>query len=142
MAHLGWRRVWDSHPGEGTFPCDMTLFGNQCAIRMGIALAGAGANLRDFVGARCYPGLKHSPKHILRAQELANWLAGQVGLVGRVARNDDATAAAYANRTGIIFVKNGWGPTDHIDVWNGVRMKAGEADWIGLGEEVWFWALS
>ena len=111
-------------------------------IRMGIALVGAGANPRGFTGARCYPGLKHSPKHILRAQELANWLVGQTGLVGAVTKSKDVSSADFANRTGIIFIRDGWGPTDHIDAWNGAQMKGGDPGWISLGKEVWFWSLS
>ncbi len=109
---------------------------------MGIALAGAGANMQGFTGARCYPGLKHSPKHILRAQELATWLVGQSGLVGTVAKSKNVTPESFKRRTGIIFIRDGWGPTDHIDAWNGVGMKGGEAEWISLAKEVCFWSLS
>lgn len=37
---------------------------------------------------------------------------------------------------------NGWGTTDHIDVWNGKTMKGGSADWVNKGDEVWFWETS
>ena len=142
MAHLGWRKIWDAHPGKPVFPCDATLFGNQCAIRMGVALAGAGVNLSTFKGARCYPNLKHSPKHILRAQELATWLIGQSALVGKPVKNKNVTYANYSNKPGLVFIMNGWsGGTDHIDVWNGGEMKGGSPDYFGIAQEVWFWTL-
>lgn len=31
-------------------------------------------------------------------------------------------------RRGIIFIRNGWGSTDHIDVWDGEHMKGGAPD--------------
>ena len=69
MPTLSFQKLWDAHPGGEVYPCDESLFRNQCAIRMGIALSGAGVDLRNFGGARCYPGLKHQPKHTLRAQD-------------------------------------------------------------------------
>ncbi len=83
MATLIFSEVWDHHPYSDT-PCDTTYFRDQCAIRFGVALEGAGANLASFPGAKYYPGLKHSPKYVLRAQELANWLKTQTVLVGPV----------------------------------------------------------
>src|SRR5687767_6034542 len=110
--------VWDSHPYPDS-PCDTTYFKNQCAIRMSVALRGAGADLKTFQGAKCYPALKHSPKHVLRAQELANWLAGQTNLVGQVKKFKNVTHIDFVGRKGIVFIKDGWGPTDHIDIWDG-----------------------
>ena len=55
MATLEFTKLWDNHPGRAANPCDTTYFPNQCAIRMGIALQGAGANLGSFRGAVCYP---------------------------------------------------------------------------------------
>ncbi|CAM4337788.1 T6SS effector amidase Tae4 family protein [Pseudoalteromonas ostreae] len=46
---------------------------------MGVALEKAGVDTSSFdtmyPQRRCYPGLKHSPKHILAAQELANLIS-------------------------------------------------------------------
>ncbi len=36
---------------------------------------------------------------------------------------------------------NGWGSTDHIDIWDGSDMKGGQQQYFSLGEEVWFWQL-
>jgi hypothetical protein len=83
MPKLSAKDIWDHHPWPNN-PCDVSRFGNQCAIRMGVALAGAGANLSSFTGSKCYPNLKHDPKHILRVQELADWLITHPALVGAV----------------------------------------------------------
>lgn len=39
------------------------------------------------------------------------------------------------------FFKDGWGATDHIDIWNGHEMKAGYDNYFSLAKEVWFWDL-
>lgn len=36
---------------------------------------------------------------------------------------------------------NGWGATDHIDIWDGSDMKGGSPSYFALGEQVWFWKL-
>ena len=89
---VAFRDLWYRHPANNStqYPCvaphgltnmegkhvpqGFPVFGNQCAIRMGVALSGAGLSLASFHGAKCW--IKHSPRHILRAQELANWLGG------------------------------------------------------------------
>lgn len=140
MAKVSFQKLWDNHPYPNS-PCDTKLFTNQCAIRMGIALESSGVNTSSFNGLRCYPFLKHSPKHILRAQELANWLKKQKHIVGDVKSYKKATSVDFAAKKGIVFIKNGWGATDHIDVWDGVRMKGGSSIYFSLGQEVWFWEL-
>ena len=74
---------------------------------MGVALAGAGVSLSSFGGARCW--LKHSPKHILRAQELADWIASQRTTFGAVTKYTKVTSADFAGKTGLVFIKDGWG---------------------------------
>lgn len=140
MASIAFRRLWDAHPYPNN-PCDTTHFENQCAIRMSVALRAVGVDLSSFTGARCYPGLAHSPRHVLRAQELADWLAGQVTLVGNVERRGPSTHADFMGRRGIVFIQDGWGPTDHIDVWDGSSMKGGRPDYFARGKAVWFWEL-
>ena len=109
---------------------------------MGVALDKSGVSMGTFRGAKCYPGLKHNPKHILRAQELANWLATQIQVVGDVKKHKNVTSSEFTGKKGIVFIKNGWGSTDHIDVWNGTKLKGGYAEYFSLGEEVWFWEIS
>ena len=145
MPLITMQKVWDSHPYQTPsvgWPCDPKLFVNQCAIRMGVALDGAGLSTTSFLGARCYAHLKHSPRHVLRAQELANWLARQTAKVGTVKKHKKkVTSADFQGKTGIVFIKDGWGATDHIDVWNGRKLKGGSPDYFAKGKEVWFWEL-
>ena len=140
MASVTWRAIWNAHPFPA-FPCDRATFGNQCAIRMSVALAGAGVDLSGFRGARCYPGMGHGGRHILRAQELADWIARRTDLFGTVGKRTGVTAADYAQAPGIVFIQNGWGPTDHIDIWDGAAIKGGNLDYFARGKEVWFWPL-
>jgi hypothetical protein len=140
MAKVFFQKLWDNHPYPDN-PCNTKYFVNQCAIRMGVALENSGVNTRSFHGARCYKFLKHSPKHILRAQELANWLKTQKHIVGDMKSYKNVESSDFANKKGIVFVKNGWGATDHIDVWDGKRMKGGDPQYFSLAEEVWFWEL-
>jgi hypothetical protein len=141
MPTLTTKQLWDAHPYPAS-PCDTTYFVNQCAIRMSVALRGAGADLGSFVGAKCYPSLAHSPRHALRAQELADWLATQTVLVGTVQKHKAVTHADFVGKKGIVFIKDGWGPTDHIDVWDGEALKGGSPDYFARGKAVWFWELA
>lgn len=47
----------------------------------------------------------------------------------------------HTNSFDVMCIKNGWGATDHIDLWNGAAMRGGFANYFGLGKEVWFWEL-
>jgi hypothetical protein len=138
MASVDWHEVWTSHPAPAR-PCDPS-FENQCAIRMGVALRGAGVDLSGFPGVYCWQG--HEPRHVLRAEELAKWLATREDLVGEVAKSAHATSGDYAGRPGIVFIKDGW-PSggDHIDIWDGENLRGGQLDWFERGE-IWFWDLS
>jgi len=133
------QKIWDNHPYPGD-PCDKSTFTNQCAIRMGVALAGAGLSLVSFQGAKCW--LQHNPPHILRAQELANWLVAQTATVGTVRKHKTKVSNLdFVGKKGIVFIKDGWGATDHIDIWNGSQLKGGSPTYFALGKEVWFWEL-
>ena len=140
---LSFQSVWDNHPYPA-FPCDRTEFENQCAIRMGVALRGAGADLTSFAGAVCYPNFGHNPRHVLRAQELADWLRQNSSVAGTPSIHRNVTAENFRGRKGIVFVQDGWGATDHIDAWDGAafEMKGGRPEYFALGREVWFWELT
>lgn len=137
---LSFYNLWANHPYFDS-PCNGG-FENQCAIRMGVALAASDLDIRSFDGLRCWSG--HSPAHILRAEELAKWLVEQPD-IGRFTRyRHRKKAADFRGKCGIIFIKDGWGAGDHIDLWDGVlsqRLRAGHSDWIARGREIWFWAL-
>jgi len=138
---ISFQTLWDSHPYPDA-PCSTEYFENQCAIRMGVALAGAGVDIATFRGAKCYPGLKHDPRHILRAQELADWLALQGAPFGEHETHTNVTHRDFASRNGVVFIQNGWGATDHIDVWNGSALKGGELEWFTFGDALWFWEIN
>ncbi|MCF6255038.1 MAG: type VI secretion system amidase effector protein Tae4 [Gammaproteobacteria bacterium] len=74
-------KLWNSHPTVESFiddfPCKKNgkkAFDNQCAIRIGVAFEKTGVNLKSFKGAKCWHS--HKPAHILRAEEIENWLKG------------------------------------------------------------------
>ncbi len=144
---VSFSNLWESHPsvrGEHS-PCSRAdgtpNFENQCAIRMGVALKDGGFPLGGFRGARCWYG----HRHILRAQELANWLKTQVPLLGKVEVKSKATADDFAGRTGVIFFRDFWGPGnqgDHIDLWDGTAMAKGSDDFFTRAKDVWFWEVA
>lgn len=141
-------RLWESHPavcGE-PYPCrspdGKPHFENQCAVRMALALERAGVSLRSFRGARCWHG--HGAGHVLRAQELADWLRARPRTFGPVTRLRPARPEDVPGRA-IVFFRNFHGTNnqgDHIDVWDGRAMCAGDPSYFGRSEEVWFWGLS
>jgi hypothetical protein len=148
MALVQFQNLWTNHPYP-EFPCDKDTFKNQCAIRMGVALEKSGVDTKSFdlmyPKRRCYPGFKHEPRHILAAQELANWIwrrKSQRVTFGDVEIHKKVSSERFSKRKGIVFIKNGWGATDHIDLWNGSALKGGAQSYFSLGEEVWFWELT
>jgi hypothetical protein len=139
--------LWAAHPAlSGDLnPCstdEVPNFENQCAIRMGECLRGAGVSLGSFRGAKCW--FQHTPRHILRAEELASWMAASVPVFGRVRKKKHVTVAEYEGRTGIVLCRNFWGTGmqgDHVDVWNGEAFAGGKPDYFERSQEVWFWEL-
>lgn len=151
-------KLWENYPSEQQ-PCKQkdgrVIHANQCAIRVGVALQGAGVNLKTFPSRRkCWePG--HTG-HTLAAQELANWLGGQLGGPKKYTtrthgdKPGEKAKADIQNKTGIIFFKDYWqrdGETsesrsgDHIDLWNRGTTKTSN-DSGNMSKEVWFWELS
>jgi hypothetical protein len=144
MALVQFNKLWANHPYPKN-PCDKKTFTNQCAIRMGVALEKSGVDTNSFdtkyPNRRCYPGFKHTPRHILAAQELANWMQTKTLVFGSAEIHKKVTSNDFKARKGIVFIQNGWGPTDHIDLWNGAAMKGGFPNYFTQGKEVWFWEL-
>lgn len=139
MPTITYQKIWDNHPAPNN-PCDDPHHVNQCAIRMGVALRGAGVDLSTFHGAKCWSA--HDPRHILRAQELADWMVKQTTVFGPVQKfKKKVTSADFAEKTGLVFIQDGWGATDHIDVWDGSFLKGGQPNYFSLGKQVWFWEL-
>lgn len=129
--------LWNNHPGFE----DLCDFSNQCAIRMGTALRLSNVDMSTFTGVRCWTKGHNGLNHTLRAQELANWMAITPNQFGMNDVKTNVTDSDYASRQGIVFFRDGWGPTDHIDLWNGSSMKAGYENYFSLAQEVWFWDL-
>jgi hypothetical protein len=137
-------KLWASHPGPGTRPC---RFQNQCAVRMGIALEGAGIDMSGYTGRRCwYKG--HSPGHIISAEELAKWLktAGPFHQLKIYRRwRIRVTSKDFKRKRGIILIQNAYGSDgsgDHIDLWDGHLLRGGnDPNAIGVAEAIWFWEL-
>ncbi|WP_444891288.1 T6SS effector amidase Tae4 family protein [Microbulbifer sp. DLAB2-AA] len=144
MTRLKAQKIWDNHPYPD-YPCSTEHFGNQCAIRMGVALEKSGVDTSSFdkmyPNRRCYKGLNHNPKHILSAEEMAYWMKANTKLFGSQKTYTKATSANFIGKKGIVFIMNGWGSTDHIDIWIDNEMKGGSPYYFGLGERVWFWEL-
>lgn len=147
MAIPIFKKLYDNHPYP-EHPCNPDTFVNQCAIRMGVCFEKSGIDTTSFdamyPNRRCYPGFKHKPRHILAAQELANWMKSQTATFGTVTVHQGKGGVTYKDfmyKKGIVFIKNGWGPTDHIDLWDGADMKGGSKQYFALGQQVWFWVL-
>jgi hypothetical protein len=124
--------VWSSYP-SAQMPCDGP-YDNQCAIRMSIALVGAGFSFGGYTEPCC----KHG--HARGAESLAPFLSRSA----RPERLASASAeAAVAGRTGAVIFRNlaGFrgGQGDHIDVWNGTKTKTGA--YFTTCQEVWSWPL-
>ena len=145
--------VWNGHPDIADSehnPCQdeggEPAFGNECAIRMGIALKRAGVDVPKK--PKGHPRLIHcwikghgEEQHILRAETLAKWMLKQRKLIGKVEKSKGTdwdeekgvTWEHFKDRKGVVFFKDFWTRTrkdgtkqsqknmsgDHIDVWNG-----------------------
>ena len=102
-------KLWNHHPYPDS-PCNKALFANQCAIRMGVALEKSNVDTSTFdkmyPRRRCYPALKHSPAHILAAQELANWIDQEHNQFGRKKVYTKDALESLKGQKGIVFIMN------------------------------------
>ncbi|UEQ78844.1 T6SS effector amidase Tae4 family protein [Chryseobacterium arthrosphaerae] len=102
--------LWKNHPG--TFqPCNVSLFPNQCAIRMSEALSKSGIELISFAGARCWEKHEDKFRHILRAQELATWMDRHPEIFGNTLKLSRKKFPEMSSKSfkhkGLIFIKDG-----------------------------------
>lgn len=147
---LTFKHLWDNHPtvtGNDN-PCTKNgkpNFPNQCAIRMGVALAKCGVETFRIPGTtHFWHGHDKSAGHIVRAEELAKGLDKYriAGIQGTTKITPDKFAKALSGKTGIIFFKDYWQRTnngkqesfrnrsgDHIDLWNGSRLTS-VSSWV------------
>jgi len=139
------QRLWNNHPGRAAV-CDDTRFPNQCAMRMGVSFEESDISIPNSVrkctnqyGAYADHRSGKVSGHVLAAQELANWIDAS-GIFP--SHTTAISEAEVGGRTGIIFFLNGWGTTDHIDVWNGTALKGGSPDYFDTDyDALWFWEI-
>jgi hypothetical protein len=147
--------------GKGIAP-GFPVFGNQCAIRMGVCLKRAGVDPGALRLATC--GVHPAEEmHIIRAADLARGLAGaSIPGVGPLEKISGTDASQFYKkifgRTGMLYIQDYWkrhGETtatgDHIDVWNGYRSSTKWLmewfSWLGYysnyaqAKELWFWEV-
>jgi len=152
-------KLWGNHPTVESFiddfPCKKNgkkAFKNQCAIRMGVTFDKSGVNMKSFKGAKCWHG--HKPAHILRAEELGNWLKGPFSPFKKIIIFEGVNGfSKISGKKGIVFFKDYYGRNnqgDHIDLWNGSRLTK-YATWFDFAfrdgrhyskATVWFWPVS
>ncbi|AVS79690.1 hypothetical protein C8244_00245 [Paracidovorax avenae] len=156
-------QLWKNHPNVmGDAPLlDKAVYENQCAINMSAALIRAGVDMRTYRGIWSWQ--KDRPKYAIRAEELANWLAGGASrLPAKLTKyNGEEASNAFErvdHKKGIIFFKDYYGPGmtgDHIDLYNGIRMTEvsswfrihARISWSGVwsnfreAKSIWFWEL-
>ncbi len=140
---ISFNNLWENHPtitGDND-PCTTNgkkNYPDQCAIRVGVALAKCGVKTSALPGAtHCWHGHKKSQGYVIRAEELANGLDRYpiTGIHKAIKVNPDEFAKKLYGRKGIIFFKDYWQRTnggkkesfrnrsgDHIDLWNGLRL--------------------
>lgn len=146
-------KLWENHPAQ-TVPDDLSPcrdsdgnpnHDNQCVIRLGMALIGAGKDLRNYPGQFCWsPG--HGKNHPLRVEEMKNWLSLLFGPADISVRRQaqQRTHQHYLNKKGIVACINFWGPGhqgDHIDLWNGQKFAHGSPNYFERSEGIWFWKM-
>jgi hypothetical protein len=139
------KKLWENHPtisGQKD-PCTTNgkkNFPNQCAIRVGTALAKCGVKTANIPGAtHCWHGHDKSLGHIIRAEELANGLNKySIAGIDKVLKvNPTEFSGELSGKNGIIFFKDYWQRTikgkketyrnrsgDHINLWNGSRLTS------------------
>ena len=165
---IKFKDLWASHPLNRSerFPCrtgGFPTYRNQCAIRMSIALKGAGVTYdqmpRGIVTCKAHP---KEYMHYIRAEELARGLSrARIPGIGpvEIMKNPKNYYRDLFGRTGIMLIRNYWfrtnearSPTgDHIDVWNGSRTAsawlinwffwAGYYGGYDKATEIWFWEV-
>jgi hypothetical protein len=129
------KSLLDNYP-EDSEPCNQG-WDNQCAIRVSIALVGAGFPLTAYTDPLC----KHG--HARGAESLANYLWKQVR-PPTISKDPSKGKARTKAKTGIILFRNitGFrgGRGDHIDLWDKNATMTGE--YFDVSTETWFWEVA
>lgn len=128
--------LWAAYPRTAPLCKDpatgKAAFSDECAIRLGTCLAAVGITNNSFKGARCW--FKGHPRaHMLRAEEVANWLHRRpfAGCPNASDITGEDWRYQVKDKTGILFFKDYWQREgeksrtgDHIDLWNGNSLTA------------------
>lgn len=132
MKTVKFKELWKNYPDD--YPCNKKTFSNQCAIKVGSALAKCGVKTITLV-----PKKRHcwfhgeNEGHVLSAEDLAAGLKKVKipGISSVIALDAVGYKTKIAGKKGILFFRDYWlrsedrpeRPTgDHIDLWNGSRL--------------------
>ena len=128
-----WNAYHGGHPSQAKDANGDLLYKDQCAIKLSVALHGAGVDMNGFTGAFTVIDGKRAA---LRAAELAGWL-NKVPFCGLPMKPENVTGSDWktkiSGRTGIAYFSDYWvrdggkasNPTgDHIDLWNKSTLPA------------------
>lgn len=150
---VSFAKLWDSYPSGYPYVDPKTGkpppgYANQCAIKVSVALHGAGIEMKSFRGAAVR--VNGLPAASLAAQ-LASWLKLQP-FCGVPQWPEKVTGADWQekirSKTGIVYFADYWirnasekatgRPTgDHVDLWNGSRLTATGASFLStLGRRI------
>jgi hypothetical protein len=167
---LKFKTLWDNYPDleEIKKRCfnkqnnSGMPFENYCSILMSECMIKSGIQLNRCNGSKCW---SHSgSKHILRAEELANWL--RTSAPSEFGQKEDISPSEFqtklSGRTGVVFFKDYWQRKnesfegrsgDHIDLWRHNRIT-GASMWyrsvieflgfvsdLNKSRNIWFWEV-
>ena len=117
-------------------PCpDVSTSENHCALRLSIALKGAGFALGDdFLGNKCRHNLARG------ASDLAAYLRTKWGNRDLGFESPGSLPAELTGKTGVILFESipGFGGQGHVDLFNGTQGRTGT---YWNAETIWFWDL-
>jgi hypothetical protein len=146
-------QLWNTYPSGHPYVDPKTGnpppgYENQCAIKVSMAIHGAGIEMKSFRGASV---TVDGRKSAALALQLASWLKLQP-FCGLPKEPESIAGLGWQDkikgRTGILYFENYWArnakekadgkPTgDHIDLWNGSRLTAtGSSFFSTLGRRV------
>lgn len=92
-------------------PRNNAVHQNQCAIRMSITLDKSGVDISSYSGVKCWEIHEDGFRHILRAQELADWIDKHPEIFGNAVKLSRKKYPKMNSKsfkhTGIVFIRNG-----------------------------------
>ncbi len=151
-----WEKIYANYPKPyENKPCKENYF-NQCAIRMSIALMGAGIKL-DGVKNKSNPGgkVKCSHGHVLGAYNLKEYIVDEK-LFGKAidynGMSNKNVLKDVLNKTGILFfesfieeddngIQNRSSSNRHIEVWNGQYLISRFDEQMFDSKKILFWEI-